>query len=117
MIFCYGAMCLRVSYNGYYVSPACRQAGFQAEDMVHVYVLQSEKDKTLYTGITNDLDRRLREHDHKSNRSTKHKAPFALLYVETHRSHTEAREREKYLKSGIGRQHLKKLQEKYAGVV
>ena len=48
-----------------------------------VYMLECA-DKTLYTGITNDLDRRMAEHEAgKGARYTKGRGPFRLVYQET----------------------------------
>ena len=63
----------------------------------------------IYVGLTNDLDRRLNEHNKGENRSTKAYKPFALIYKEQFNSRVEARAREKYLKSGIGKEFLKSL--------
>lgn len=77
--------------------------------MFYVYLLKSEKDKTLYIGYTNDLKRRLSEHDNKKNVSTKHKAPFQLIYYEAYASRADAKHREQMLKRFLGSTiHLKK---------
>jgi len=77
--------------------------------MYYVYVLKSLKDGKLYTGITNNLDRRLKEHNKgkPSTPSTKNRGPFILIYKESVKSRKEARRREKYLKSGIGREFIR----------
>ena len=72
-----------------------------------VYILVSQKNNWLYIGLTNCLDRRLAEHNRGYNRSTKGKGPFALLHQETFASRAEARQREKSLKSGSGREWVK----------
>jgi len=71
------------------------------------YVLRSRKDGKFYTGSTNNIDRRLKEHDRGDQKSTKSRRPFELVLKETYEIRTEAREREKYLKSGSGREFLK----------
>ncbi|MCD6283682.1 GIY-YIG nuclease family protein [bacterium] len=77
--------------------------------MYFVYVLKSKKDKKFYTGITNDLQRRITQHNQGkfSTPSTRYRGPFTLVYFEKVNTRTEAREREKYLKSGVGREFLK----------
>jgi len=77
--------------------------------MYFVYVLKSKKDGKLYTGITNDIKRRIKEHNKGvvSTPSTKNRGPFELIYFEKLKSRINAREREKYLKSGAGREYLK----------
>jgi len=75
--------------------------------MYITYVLKSLKDDNLYIGITNDLERRLNEHNRKKNFSTKYRAPLVLVCKEESKNRIEAREREKYLKSGCGREWIK----------
>ena len=73
--------------------------------MYFVYILKSLKDGTFYTGLTNNIERRVREHDngkYKESYSINHK-PFKLVYFEELPSRIEARKREKYWKSGTGR--------------
>ncbi len=57
--------------------------------------------------MTKDLDRRIKEHNKGKNKSTKSYAPWELIYQEVFDSRIEARKREKYLKSGNGREYLK----------
>jgi putative endonuclease len=76
-------------------------------EIYFVYVLQSEKDKNIYIGITDDLERRLKQHNAGRNLSTKYRIPFELIYSEECRNRTDARNREKFLKSGCGREWIK----------
>ena len=80
-----------------------------------VYAIKSINRNYIYVGMTNGLQRRLKEHNNKQNRSTKAYAPFYLLYTEICKTRILAREREKFLKSGIGKEFLKKLILKYPG--
>ena len=66
--------------------------------MYYVYVLKSLKIKELYIGYTNNLKRRLMEHNNGDNISTKHKAPFKLVYYEAYHSPSDAKHRERQLK-------------------
>lgn len=66
--------------------------------MFYVYVIQSQKDKTLYTGSTNDLKRRIVEHNLGKGYYTKHHAPYDLIYYEAYRAESDARSRESSLK-------------------
>ena len=66
--------------------------------MYYVYVLKSKKDQNLYIGSTNDLERRLNEHNAGLVFSTKTRVPFDLVYYEAYKSETDARNREKNLK-------------------
>ncbi len=75
--------------------------------MYYVYVLRSRKDGRLYKGMADDLQRRLKQHNGGQNRSTKGFLPWDLAYYERFQTRAEARSREKYFKSGIGREFLK----------
>ncbi len=59
--------------------------------------------------MTNNIVRRLKEHNSGVNRSTKAYHPFELIYSEEYESRIEARKREKYLKSGVGKEFLRSL--------
>ncbi len=74
--------------------------------MFWVYILKSKKDERFYTGITQDFERRLEEHNKgkSSTPSTSHRGPFVLVYKESFSTRLEAREKEKWLKSGKGRE-------------
>ena len=75
--------------------------------MYYVYVLLSEKDGRFYTGSTNDLKRRLDEHNAGKVESTKRRKPFLPIYYEAWINEKDARQREKYLKSGMGKKYIK----------
>jgi putative endonuclease len=66
--------------------------------MFYVYVLKSTKDERLYIGQTNDLRRRLSEHNLGKVRSTKARTPFQLRYYEAFHKEEDARKREFSLK-------------------
>ena len=74
-----------------------------------VYVLQSLKDNSFYIGLSDDPTRRLREHNAGYSKFTKGRGPYHLLLHEEFDSRVKARQREKYLKTGHGRQDLKNL--------
>jgi putative endonuclease len=75
--------------------------------MFYVYILKSKKYDELYIGSTNDLKRRLVEHNKGNISSTKLKKPYNLLYYEAYRAESDARRREKMLKLiGQARVHL-----------
>ncbi len=77
--------------------------------MFTVYSLKSEKDGRIYVGFTEDLTRRLKEHNSGKTRSTKGWVPWKVVYTEAVDSREKARAREIYLKSGIGKEFLKSL--------
>ncbi|MBI2515231.1 GIY-YIG nuclease family protein [Candidatus Wolfebacteria bacterium] len=79
----------------------------------YTYVLRSNKDDRNYIGCTNNLRRRIEEHNRGKNFSTKNRTPFQLIYFEACRSEEDAKQREKYLKSTVGRRFLKKRLRRY----
>ena len=77
--------------------------------MFYVYVIQSDMDQTLYYGFTHDLKKRILEHNTGSlSQYTKGKKPWKLIYYEAYINESDAREREKFIKSGRGREVLRK---------
>ncbi len=75
--------------------------------MWYVYVLKSIKDKKLYTGMTNDLRKRFKEHNHGLSEYTKSRGPYKIIYYEASVNQADARSRELYLKSGMGKRYIK----------
>jgi putative endonuclease len=75
--------------------------------MFFVYILQSEKDKMWYTGSTNNLNRRLEEHNNGQVESTKYRIPFNIIYYEACINEHDARVREQYLKTAWGKRYIK----------
>ena len=78
--------------------------------MFVVYAIKSLKREYIYVGLTNDLIRRLSEHNGGRNRTTKPYRPFKLIYTEEFNLRSEARIREKYFKSGSGKELLKNIE-------
>ena len=72
---------------------------------VTLYVLKGESGKR-YVGITSDLERRLYDHNHGRTKGGQILGTFSLILTETYPDHATARKREKYLKSGQGREWL-----------
>ncbi len=81
---------------------------FYFDDMWTVYVLKSEKQERLYVGMSENLNRRLSEHNSGKVFSTKGYRPWTIIHTEECSDSQSAREREKYLKSGYGKMWLKK---------
>lgn len=77
--------------------------------MYFVYALKSVSFNFIYVGMTNNLERRIRQHNNKETVSTKYYAPFIIIYSEQVDARIEARKREKYLKSGVGKEFLRSL--------
>ena len=78
------------------------------QPMSYVYVLQSLQDNRFYTGWTTDLKRRLRQHNDGETFSTRSRRPLRLVYYEAYLSSKDAKRREKYLKTGMGKCDLRR---------
>ena len=74
--------------------------------MFYVYVIEN-KEKRWYTGSTNNLRKRFKEHNLRKSRYTKWRGPYRLIYYEACFNEDDTRLREKYLKSGMGKRYLK----------
>jgi putative endonuclease len=77
--------------------------------MFYVYILRSEKTARRYVGSCEDLDDRLRRHNASESKATKHGVPWALLHYESFSTRREAVARERYYKTGRGRDELDHL--------
>ncbi len=77
--------------------------------MYHVYILRSESDGRLYTGVTGDLKRRLGEHNSGKVRSTASRRPLVLIYSESFESKLAAMQRERFFKTPEGGTLKKRL--------
>jgi len=73
---------------------------------VALYVIRSKKTGRRYVGITSNLERRLKEHRSKSSKAGQVLGKFELVHAERFSSYSSARKREKFLKSGAGREWL-----------
>ena len=76
--------------------------------MYYVYILQSERDQSRYIGVTEDLKRRLQEHNNGNARYSSTKRPFKIVWYSAFTIKTKAHEFEKYLKSSSGYAFTKK---------
>ncbi|MGH9316127.1 MAG: GIY-YIG nuclease family protein [Thermoanaerobaculia bacterium] len=75
--------------------------------MHYTYVLLSERDRGFYTGSTSDLRSRVRQHVSGRVRSTSYRKPLVLIYYEACLDLSDARRRERFLKTGKGKRYLK----------
>lgn len=87
---------------------------FQHSNMYYAYVLRNNISHRHYIGSTNDLERRLSEHNRGQTRSTRQLGVWEVIYVEEFVTAIEAKRREKEIKSYKGGNAFKKL---IAGVV
>lgn len=74
----------------------------------YIYILYSLKDKKFYAGFTSDLITRLTEHTQGRVQSTKNRRPLKLIHYEYFIEKADAKAREVFLKSGFGRNELRK---------
>lgn len=81
--------------------------------MYYVYILRSIKDSKFYVGFTSYLQRRMKEHNQKLSPSTRSRTPLELIFYEAHRNRKDAMAREKFLKTGWGRNYVQKILENY----
>lgn len=72
------------------------------------YVLKSKKDDKLYTGSTNNLKERKKQHDNGQVNSTKNRRPLILVYYEAIPTKLRALQREEYFKTAWGKRFIKK---------
>jgi putative endonuclease len=77
--------------------------------MFSVYVLQSKTNRRFYTGSTANLAGRLEEHNSGLSSSTKNGVPWELIHHEEYPTRAEAMRRERELKTGKGRDELRRL--------
>ncbi len=81
--------------------------------MFFTYVIQSLSLGTFYTGHTQDLETRLFQHNNGLlGKYTKGKGPWKLVYFESFETRSEAVKREKYFKTGAGRDFIKQAIQK-----
>ncbi len=79
----------------------------------YVYAIKSKDYSRLYIGISDNTKRRLIQHNSGHTKSTKPYSPWELVYCEKTPDRITAREKEKYFKSGYGKEILKSIVEKY----
>lgn len=77
--------------------------------MYFVYAIKSQKDGRIYIGLSSNIKRRILEHNSGYTFSTKGFRPWKLIYKEEVKDRKEARIREKYFKSGFGKELLKSI--------
>ncbi|HAI74176.1 MAG TPA: endonuclease [Candidatus Moranbacteria bacterium] len=74
--------------------------------MFFVYIIENNNGK-LYIGQTYNLEKRILGHNELGKGYTSKFRPWKLVYSEKFDSRKEAMEREKYLKTGVGREWIK----------
>ena len=79
--------------------------------MWYVYALKAEERNYIYVGLTNNLERRIYEHNSGYNKTTKPYAPFSLIYSKEFETRPLARIHEKEMKTSTGKRFLRSLME------
>lgn len=74
--------------------------------MFYTYILKSIRDDKLYIGYTNDLRKRFKQHSEGLSSYTKSRGPWEIIYYEACLNEEDARSRELYLKTGMGRRYI-----------
>ena len=77
--------------------------------MYTIYAIKSLTRNYIYVGMTSDLTKRLDRHYNGFEKTSKPYRPFELIYSEIVDTRIEARKREKYFKSGVGKDFLRNL--------
>lgn len=76
--------------------------------LYYTYILLLTNGK-YYTGITNNLERRLSEHNNNKSISTRYRTPVKLIYKNSHTSRTSARNEEVIIKNTGAGKYLTRL--------
>ena len=75
----------------------------------YVYILESLKNGRYYVGHTNNLEKRIKQHNEGKTKGNRYLAPFKLVYKEEFDNVTEARKREAYIKKQKSRKFIQNL--------
>ena len=78
----------------------------------HVYILRSIKSGKPYVGQTSNLEQRLSTHNNGQSPYTRGRGPWELVYSEEFETRSEAMKRERFLKTGHGRDFIKEILKK-----
>lgn len=73
----------------------------------YTYVLKSVKDGRLYIGSSANVIQRIKQHNAGEVEATKNRRPLQLVYYEARLEKANAQKRERYFKTGFGREFLK----------
>ena len=77
--------------------------------MFFVYILKSVKNNSYYIGCSNNIERRLIEHNSGTSKYTKNARPWNFVYKEQYVTLKEARKREREIKNWKKRARIEKL--------
>ena len=77
--------------------------------MYSVYILFSKKLNRYYVGYTNNIERRLSEHNRKKGKYTDAGIPWKLVYTEKFENKIDATKRENFIKLKKSRKYIESL--------
>jgi putative endonuclease len=77
--------------------------------MYYVYILLNEAKTRTYTGVAEDVDKRLALHNAGRVKASRPYRPYSIIYAESFEVLKEARQKEKFYKSTMGRRRIKKM--------
>ena len=75
--------------------------------MYYVYILLNDSETRTYTGVSDNIDKRLAEHNAGRVKSSSPYRPYRIAHFEGFKSLKEAREKERFYKSTTGRRRIK----------
>ena len=86
--------------------------------MFYVYILLNEAKTRTYTGVAENVKRRLEKHNKGIIKSSRPYRPYEIVHVEPFETLKEARQKEKFYKSTTGRRRLKGMffEPEYKGI-
>ncbi|MFD1094707.1 GIY-YIG nuclease family protein [Salegentibacter chungangensis] len=78
-----------------------------------MYAISSLEHNYIYVGLTSDLKARIERHNSGKEKTTRFYRPFELIFSEICSTRVQARTREKYWKSGTGKEQLRHIRDKH----
>ena len=83
--------------------------------MYYAYIIKSRKNHRFYIGSTQDIKKRIRQHQQGQTKILKNQGSFDIILLEQFATRAEAFQRERQIKSYKGGNAFKKLISKYTG--
>jgi len=85
--------------------------------MWYVYIIRNNTNGRFYIGSTNNVERRIAEHNRSKKRSVTHFGQYYFIYSEKYANRSEAYQREMQIKAYKGGNSFKKLLREKVGIV
>ena len=77
--------------------------------MHYLYILLNKAKTRTYTGVTDNVERRLKDHNSGKVASSRPYGPYKVTHTESFATLGEAKQKEKFYKSTTGRRRLKEM--------